>query len=124
MSVKVTWRGAAVQRTQRRRAAKVLVGVGSAIAKEASQKLRPGQAGYDTGKLARSYTISSSEANPVPATADTILQNLRLYVGSWLDYAKHVELGHHSFKGQFPLLNAFREVKSQVRKIIRDVSKA
>ena len=123
MSVKLTWNGRAVQRAQRKRAARVLLAVGTSIAKEASQQLRPGQPGYDLGKLARSYKISSQAESPVPATPDTILQDLRLYVGSWLPYARYVELGHRSFKGQFPLLNAFREVKGQVQRIIRDVSK-
>ena len=68
MSVKLTWNGRAVQRAQRKRAARVLLAVGTSIAKESSQQLRPGQPGYDLGKLARSYKISSQAENPVPAT--------------------------------------------------------
>ena len=138
MAVRLDWRGKEVQKRTRLRAAKVMLQVGFSIVELCQRQLYSGH-GLITGTLRRSYHVGKPDYFPGKAEEaaaggklairvhqvkpEDIVKDLKLMVGSWLNYARAVDQGKGSFQGYGQLFNALDGTKRRVPFLIKKVAK-
>lgn len=138
MAMRLDWHGKEVQKRTRLRAAKVLLRVGFSIIELTQRQLYKGH-GLVTGTLRRSYHVGlpdytsgaaekaaeggQSAVTVVQVSPEELMKDLKLLVGSWLNYARAVDQGKGTFEGYNQLFNALDGTKRRVPFIIKTVAR-
>ena len=121
--MRLNWRGDAVKKEMRKRAAKLLELVAARIVENVQDQLYPGH-GELSGDLKESYAYGLDaddvDRRDLPSTKE-IEESLRLFVGSNWAYAFRIDQGFGSFPGYNQLLLAIDETSSEIHWIIREV---